>query len=325
MSVEYWKIPVIIHLKKIPKHLLRRSWISVSSKPSNFQSRQRESPGTEGSVSKKARVAFGFLRFNAAFLSVSASAAQLNGGMRDRFGGGDKIGKAHPLVGSWPFLIAADVARTVLHGRNTERFLDDVAVTNIAKAPMRADDGWLPRGQSLGLRQRGDKRVVRRADHGRLVPGFFGTARGDLKHAIERRMLILDAGQEPLEIALDRRDRLPGNGAKLQDQLAFPRRVPSRALAIVMLLVNHVEGVGRKPGKLRMRHKGHPAIRDYRRQARTDPPHDFHLLLDGIDIGGARLRAVAEKQLGGRANDPHHHDPNANVGNRVVRVLHVDA
>jgi hypothetical protein len=74
-----------------------------------------------------------------------------------------------------------------------------------------------------------------------------------------------------------------------------------------------------------MRRKGHPAIGSDRRQARTDPLHDFHLLLNGIDIGGARFRAVTEKQLRGRANKAHHHDTNANIGNRVVRVLHVDA
>ncbi len=74
-----------------------------------------------------------------------------------------------------------------------------------------------------------------------------------------------------------------------------------------------------------MRRKGHPAIRSDWRQARTDSPHDFHLLLDGIDIGGARFRAVTEKQLGGGADEPYHHDTNANIGNRVVRVLHVDA
>ena len=92
-----------------------------------------------------------------------------------------------------------------------------------------------------------------------------------------------------------------------------------------MLLVHHVEGVGRKVGKLRMRRKAHPSISGDRRQAWTDPSHDFHLLLDRIDIGGARFRAVAEKQLGGRANEPHHHDPHANIRDRVVRVLHVDA
>jgi len=68
--------------------------------------------------------------------------------MRDRFGGGDEVREAHPLVRCWPFLVDTDVARTVLHGRDTEHSLDDVAVTDVAKAPIRADHGRLSRGQS---------------------------------------------------------------------------------------------------------------------------------------------------------------------------------
>ena len=56
--------------------------------------------------------------------------------MRDRFGGRDEVGETYPLVGCWPFLVDADVARTVLHGRDTEHFLDDVAVTDVAEAPI---------------------------------------------------------------------------------------------------------------------------------------------------------------------------------------------
>jgi hypothetical protein len=69
--------------------------------------------------------------------------------MRDRFGSSDEVREAHPLVRCWPLLVDTDVARTVLHGRDTEHFLDDVAVTDVSKAPMRADDGRLPRGQNL--------------------------------------------------------------------------------------------------------------------------------------------------------------------------------
>src|SRR5215813_13686543 len=72
------------------------------------------------------------------------SAAQSDRSMRDRFGGGDEVGEAHPLIGCWPFLVDADVARTVLHGRDTEHFLDDVAVTDVAKTPMRADHSRSP-------------------------------------------------------------------------------------------------------------------------------------------------------------------------------------
>src|SRR5438132_12073197 len=41
----------------------------------------------------------------------------------------------------------------------------------IAEAPMRADDSRLARGQGLAFRKRGDERVIRGADHRRLVPG----------------------------------------------------------------------------------------------------------------------------------------------------------
>src|ERR1700757_1572637 len=128
-----------------------------------------------------------------------------------------------------------------------EHFLDDVAVTDVAKAPMRADHGRLSRGQSLTLRQRGDERMIRRADHRQLVPGLLGAACGDFEHAIERRMVFLDAHEESLEVTLDRGDRLAGNGAELQGQLARSRRTLGCAFEIVMFLVHHVERVSRKP------------------------------------------------------------------------------
>jgi hypothetical protein len=127
--------------------------------------------------------------------------------MRDRFGGGDEVGEAHPFVGCRPFLVGTDVARTVLHGRDTEHFLDDVAVTDVAQAPMRANHSRLPRGQSLTLCQRGDERMIRRADHRQLVPGLLGAACRDFEQAIERRMILLDTRKESLEVTLDRRDR----------------------------------------------------------------------------------------------------------------------
>ena len=68
--------------------------------------------------------------------------------MRDRFGGRDEVGEAYPLVGCWPFLVDADVARTVLHGRDTEHFLDDVAVTDVAEAPIGSDDSRPPEAKA---------------------------------------------------------------------------------------------------------------------------------------------------------------------------------
>src|SRR5260370_2757689 len=146
--------------------------------------------------------------------------------MRDRFCGDDEVSEAHPLVGCWPFLVDADVARTVLHGRDTEHFLDDVAVTHVAQAPMRANHSRSPRGQSLTLCQHGVERMIRRADHRQLVPGLLGAPCEDFEHAIERRMILLDTPEESLEVALDRGDRLAGNGAELEGELSFSRRPP---------------------------------------------------------------------------------------------------
>src|SRR2546430_16401373 len=111
-------------------------------------------------------------------------------------------------------------------------------------------------------------------------------------------MVFLDAREESLEITLDRGVRLAGNGAELQGQLALSRRAPRCAFEIVMLLVHHVESVSRKPGKLRMRRKGHPAIGSDRRQTRTDSPHALHLLLNGIEISRARFGAVRKNSSG---------------------------
>src|SRR4029453_3267677 len=133
--------------------------------------------------------------------------------MRDRFGGGDEVREAHPLVGCRPFLVDTDVARTVLHGRDTEHFLDDVAITHVAQAPLRANHSRSPRGQSLTLCQRGDERMMRRADHCQLVPGLLGAPCGDFEHAIECRMVLLDTREESLEAAPDRGALLAGTGA----------------------------------------------------------------------------------------------------------------
>jgi hypothetical protein len=80
--------------------------------------------------------------------------------MRDCFGGGDEVAQANPLIGCRPFLVDADVAWTVLHGRDAELFLDDISVTHIAEAPMRAHHSRRPRGQDLALGQRGDELPV---------------------------------------------------------------------------------------------------------------------------------------------------------------------
>ena len=78
--------------------------------------------------------------------------------MRDRFGRRDEVGEAYPLVGCWPFLVDADVARTVLHGRDTEHFLDDVAVTDV-------DDSRPPRGHKSPIVPHSQLGISRRGRH----------------------------------------------------------------------------------------------------------------------------------------------------------------
>src|SRR5262249_14676216 len=119
--------------------------------------------------------------------------------------------------------------------------------------------------------------------------------RGDLNRAIEGGMLVFDGHQPTLTIVLDGCDRLPRHGAELQRELTLPRRASGRTIEVIVLLVHDVEGMRRKPSQLGMWLERHPAVGWDWGQTAPDAPHDFHLLLDRIHIGGARLRAVAEE------------------------------
>ncbi len=74
-----------------------------------------------------------------------------------------------------------------------------------------------------------------------------------------------------------------------------------------------------------MRLERHPCVLGYRREARPDATDDLGLLLDRVHVGRASLGAVAEEQLRRRAHEAHHHHADADIGDRVVGMLHVDA
>src|SRR3984893_10169432 len=139
--------------------------------------------------------------------------------------------------------------------------------------------------------------MVRRALHGRLIPARLRSGSGDLKGAIERGMIALDRGEKPSDVTLDGRNGLTRNGAELQGHLAFAARSPGVIPEIVVLLVDHIECMGGKSGKLGMRLERHPCVLGYRREARPDSTDDLGLLLDRVHVGRASLAVVAEEQL----------------------------
>src|ERR1700738_1705400 len=129
--------------------------------------------------------------------------------------------------------------------------------------------------------------MVRRALHGRLIPARLRSGSGDLEGAIERGMIALERGEKASEIPLDGCNGLTGNGAELQGHLAFAARSPRVISEIVVLLVEHIECMGGKSGKLGMRLERHPCVLGYRREARPDSTDDFGLLLDRGSVGRA--------------------------------------
>src|SRR3974390_791644 len=105
--------------------------------------------------------------------------------------------------------------------------------------------------------------MVRGALHGSLIPARLRSGSGNLEGAVERGMIALDRGEKAGEVLLDRGDGLPRNGAELQRHLAFAAPGSGVIPEIIMLLVNHIEGMGGKSGKLGMRAECHPAALGY--------------------------------------------------------------
>src|SRR6516225_3848688 len=94
--------------------------------------------------------------------------------------------------------------------------------------------------------------MLRRTLHGSLVPARLRPGSRNLQAAIERGMVMLDRGEEAAEVVLDRGDSLARHGTELQGQLALAARSPGVIPEIIVLLVDHIESVCGKPGKLRM-------------------------------------------------------------------------
>src|SRR5437588_1919653 len=143
--------------------------------------------------------------------------------------------------------------------------------------------------------------MVRRALHGRLIPARLRPGSGDLEDAMERGMIALDRGEKAGEVPLDGRNGLTWNGAELQGHLAFAARSARVIPEIVVLLVDHIERMGGKSGKLGVRLERHPSVPGRGREAGPDATDDLGLLLDRVHVSRASLGAVAEEQLRRRA------------------------
>src|SRR5438309_7979597 len=130
-------------------------------------------------------------------LVSSRSRAELMGGVRDRPRRRDQIFQRHALVRRRPFLIYADVARAVLHGRDAVGH-QDIAVADVAQPAPATPDGLLARGEPLALGQCGDQPVVGLDLHRVLEPAVLHPVRGDRYLGIERGMVLLDVGEQPL-------------------------------------------------------------------------------------------------------------------------------
>src|SRR5215471_1419235 len=135
--------------------------------------------------------------------------------MGDRFGGGDEVAEAHALVGCRPLVIDANVAWTILHGRNPEYFLDYVSVSDISQPAVRSHDRRLTRRQRLTFRECLNQGMIGWANHRQLVPALLRTLRGDFKRTIEGGMLLPDRRQQTLKVSLDGCNRLPRHSAEL--------------------------------------------------------------------------------------------------------------
>ncbi len=100
---------------------------------------------------------------------------------------------------------------------------------------------------------------------------------------------------------------------------------PGVVLLVVMLFMESIEGVGRKTWQLRVRDKVHPACFRNRIEAWPNAANDLAKLFDGVPIQGLCFGTVAEEQFRSLDPDTHHHDTNADIGDGVVGMLHVDA
>src|ERR1700746_1691881 len=109
-------------------------------------------------------------------------------GLRRRY----QIGQQHPLICRGPFLGDADIAGTILHGRDAES-RDDVAVADIPEPAPATDHSRRPGVAHWSLAQTRHRPRVGRTRHRLLTPAVLGALGWQLERIIERRMLALDA------------------------------------------------------------------------------------------------------------------------------------
>src|SRR6266849_6514965 len=202
------------------------------------------------------------------------SAAKVVRGVGHRASGRDEIGERNALVRRRPLFVDADVARTVLHGRNA-RLLKDIAVADVSEPPPAADDGLGSRGPPLALGERAHQRMVPRHFHRVLAPALRGARRRNGQLVVEGGVVLLDAVEEPDHVRADAGHRLPRHRADLKEQVAFAARHPRVVLLVVVFLVHGIERVGGETGQIRMRREGEPAARRDGIQAGTDAPDDL--------------------------------------------------
>src|SRR5437899_1893479 len=117
-------------------------------------------------------------------LVSSRSRAELMGGVRDRPRRRDQIFQRHALVRRRPFLIYADVARAVLHGRDAVGH-QDIAVADVAQPTPAAHDGRPAGREPLALGKRGDQPMVGLDLHRVLEPAVLHPIRGDRHLGVE--------------------------------------------------------------------------------------------------------------------------------------------
>src|SRR5688572_29894683 len=96
-------------------------------------------------------------------------AAELEGRVSHCARGGNQVLEQHALVRRGPFLVDADVAGSVLHGRDAGRS-ENVAVAHVAQAPVTAHVRLLPRGELLAFGEVLDQRVAALHFHRVLAP-----------------------------------------------------------------------------------------------------------------------------------------------------------
>ena len=170
-----------------------------------------------------------------------------------------------------------------------------------------------------------DEGVVLRHLHRVLAPARLRAGRRQLQLVPERGVVARDAVEQALEVGAHALHGLPRHGPDLEHEIAVPGGEAGEVRLVVVLLVDDVHVVHRKPFKVRVRGERHPRVLAGRGEAGAEAPEDLALLLDGVPERGPRLVAEPEEEVGGGGADAGHDDADADVRDGVGGVLEVDA